>query len=80
MVKITHQRGDPQNEPKAGPQTKVRESASHHFAQKYINFLVKYSFFTHKILLTGCWINFRKVTIFGNFCIFGETFGDTFSD
>ena len=29
-VKVTDQRGDPQNQPKAGPEAKVKESASHH--------------------------------------------------
>ena len=41
-VKVMHQRGDPKNQPKAGPEAKVRESASHH-----VNFQIKKVFLKH---------------------------------
>ena len=34
-VKVTNQRGDPKNQPKAGPEAKVRESASHHLFKNH---------------------------------------------
>ena len=34
-VKVMHQRGDPKNQPKAGPEAKVRESASHHLFKNH---------------------------------------------
>ena len=47
-VEIMHQRGDPQNQPEAGPEAKVRESASHH-----MDFLFKIYYFC--IEMRFCW-------------------------